>query len=83
MAIDLIKDRGIALERQKFTWRELVQPPYRKLDDDALTRVRMIWMNGIEAHMNRTLHAMARVTSSAALKLQLAKVRRTDQRSRP
>ena len=22
-----------------FTWRELVQPPYSKLDDDAFTRV--------------------------------------------
>jgi len=79
MAIDLIKDRGTPLDRQKFTWRDLVQPPYRKLNDDAFTRVRVILMNGIEAHMNRTSHAFARMTASNALKLALAKVRRIEQ----
>ena len=79
MAIDLLKDRGTPLDRQKFTWRELAPPPYRKLNDDAFTRVRVILMNGVEAHMNRTLHAIARMTSNQALKLMLAKVRRVDQ----
>jgi hypothetical protein len=42
MALDLLKDRGVPLEQQRFTWKELVQPPYSKLDDDAFTRVRVI-----------------------------------------
>src|SRR5436853_348071 len=48
MAIDLRKDRGTPVPRQRFTWRELVQPTYSKLNDDAFTRVRVILMNGIE-----------------------------------
>jgi hypothetical protein len=79
MAIDLIKDRGTPVDQQKFTWRELVQPPYRKLNDDAFTRVRVILMNGIESHMQRFSHAMARVTSNVELKLQLARNRRVEQ----
>jgi rubrerythrin len=79
MAIDLIKDKGTPLDRQKFTWRELVQPPYRKLNDDAFTRVRVILMNGIEAHAQRFSHAAARMASNTALRLQLGKVRRIEQ----
>ena len=53
MALDLFKDRGVPLEQQRFTWKELVQPPYSKLDDDAFTRVRVILMNGIESEALR------------------------------
>jgi hypothetical protein len=28
MALDLLKDKGVPLEQQRFTWKELVQPPY-------------------------------------------------------
>jgi rubrerythrin len=66
------------LDRQKFTWRELVQAPYRKLNDDAFTRVRVLQMAGIEAQVQRCSHAMSRMTSSPALKLTLAKVRRAE-----
>jgi hypothetical protein len=47
MALDLLKDKGVPLDRQRFTWRELVQSPFSKLNDDAFTRVRVILMNGI------------------------------------
>ena len=53
MALNLLKDRGTPLDRQRFTWKELVQPPYSKLDDDAFTRVRVILMNGIESEALR------------------------------
>src|SRR5687767_10860366 len=77
MAIDLLKDRGTPLEQQKFTWRDLVQPPYSKLDDDAFTRVRVILMNGIESEALRFSHACARVNK--ALQLDLANIRRIEQ----
>jgi hypothetical protein len=32
MAINLLKDKNTPLEKQRFTWRELVQPSYSKLD---------------------------------------------------
>jgi rubrerythrin len=77
MALNLLKDRGTPLERQRFTWRELVQPPYSKLDDDAFTRVRVILLNGIESEALRFQHACARMNGE--LQLPLARVRRVEQ----
>jgi hypothetical protein len=77
MTIDLLKDRGTPLDRQRFTWKELVQSPYSKLDDDAFTRVRVILMNGIETEALRFGHSCARM--NRALQLELARVRRIEQ----
>ena len=41
MAVNLLRGTGIALDQEHFTWRELVHTPYRKLTDDAFTRVRV------------------------------------------
>ena len=77
MALDLLKDEGVPLEKQRFTWKDLVQRPYSKLDDDAFTRVRVILMNGIESEALRFGHACARMNSE--LQLPLARVRRIEQ----
>jgi rubrerythrin len=77
MSLNLLKDTGTPLEKQRFTWRELVQPPYSKLDDDAFTRVRVILMNGIESEALRFSHACARMNRD--LQLALARVRRVEQ----
>jgi hypothetical protein len=77
MAIDLLKDRGTPLDQQKFTWKELVQPSYSKLDDDAFTRVRVILMNGIESEALRFGHACGRMNRE--LQVELAKIRRIEQ----
>jgi hypothetical protein len=77
MTIDLLKDKGTPLAQQKFTWKELVQPPYSKLDDDAFTRVRVILMNGIESEAIRFSHACSRMNRD--LQLDLAKIRRIEQ----
>jgi hypothetical protein len=77
MSIDLLKDKGVPLEKQRFTWKELVQPTYSKLDDDAFTRVRVILMNGIESEALRFGHAAARMNKE--LQLPLARVRRIEQ----
>src|SRR5690606_34334252 len=65
------------LDRQKFTWRDLVQEPISKLDNDAFSRVRIILMNGIESESNRFLHALARMNRD--LRVDAARVRRVDQ----
>jgi hypothetical protein len=57
MALNLLKTKGVPLAKQRFTWKELVPPPYSKLDDDAFTRVRVILMNGIESEALRFSHA--------------------------
>jgi rubrerythrin len=73
----IFDNKGVPLERQKFTWRDLVQQPISKLDDDAYTRVRIILMNGIELEAMRFSHACARMNK--ALQLPLAQVRRVEQ----
>ena len=77
MTLDIFKEKGTPLDKQQFTWRELVQAPTSKLDDDAFTRVRIILMNGIEADRLRTSHAMARMVNGD-LRLPLAKIRRVE-----
>jgi hypothetical protein len=77
MALNLFDGKGTPLERQRFTWRELVGKPISKLDDDAFTRVRIILMNGIEAEALRFGHNAARM--SAELREPLAAVRRIEQ----
>jgi rubrerythrin len=77
MTIDLLKDRGTPLDQQRFTWKELVNAPYSKLDDDAFTRVRVILMNGIESDQLRFGHACSRMNRE--LQLPLARLRRVEQ----
>jgi hypothetical protein len=77
MALSLLENRGTALDRQHFTWREMVPPPISKLDDDAFTRVRIILMNGIETEALRFGHSTARHVGD--LRLALAEVRRVEQ----
>ena len=76
MALSLLNTRGCDIDRQRFTWRELVQKPISKLDDDAFTRVRIILMNGQENEALRFGHMAARF--NADLRLPLAKVRRAE-----
>jgi hypothetical protein len=77
MALKLLDARGTPLERQRFTWKDMVGQPISKLDDDAFTRVRVILMNGIEANANHFGHMAARFNER--LRLPLAEVRRAEQ----
>jgi hypothetical protein len=74
--LDFSKEKGILLQQQEFDWKDLVRTPTSKLDDDAMTRVRIILMNGIEASAVRTQHFFARANRD--LRLALAQVRRVE-----
>jgi rubrerythrin len=75
----LLDSKGVPLERQNFTWRDMVQQPISKLDDDAYTRVMIILMNGIELEAIRFQHSFARMCPDRELQLHLAQVRRKEQ----
>lgn len=77
MAFNLYDSKGCALDKQRFTWRDLVQKPISKLDDDAFTRVRVILMNGIETESIHFQHMAARM--NAELRVPLAEIRRAEQ----
>jgi hypothetical protein len=77
MAIHLLKDHGCPLSKQRFTWRDLSQTPYSKLDDDAFTRIRVTLMGGIEAAARRFLDAGTSIGAGA--RPMLAAVRRVEQ----
>tara|TARA_R100000306_G_scaffold47172_2_gene44975 strand:- start:38224 stop:39465 length:1242 start_codon:yes stop_codon:yes gene_type:complete len=76
MSVRLFDNKGTPLDRQKFTWKELVQKPISKLDDDAFTRVRVILMNGIEQQANRFQHMCAQLNGE--LRSPLAQIRRVE-----
>jgi hypothetical protein len=78
MAMNPFDERGIPLERQIRTWKQVVLPPYRKQDVDAFTRCRIILMNGIEMEAATFSHSYARVCEVAELKKQLAWLRRVE-----
>ena len=76
MAISLFDTKGTPLADQRFTWKELVQNPISKLNDDAFTRVRVILMNGIEQQANRFQHMCSQMNGE--LREPLANIRRVE-----
>ena len=74
---NIFLEKGTPLEKQRFTWRDLVQKPISKLDDDTYTRIRIILLNGLEEEALRFSHACARMNRD--LQLPLAQVRRAEQ----
>jgi hypothetical protein len=75
MAINLLQDKGVALDKQRFTWKELAGKPLSKLDDDAYTRVRVILMNGVELDALRMAQVLLRMHREARVPLaQLSRV---------
>jgi hypothetical protein len=77
MGLNIMDNRGTPLDRQRFTWRDMVGKPISKLDDDAYTRVRIILLNGLEMEALRFSHACARMNQT--LQPVLAQLRRVEQ----
>jgi hypothetical protein len=76
MAVKLLDHKGVPIDKQIFTWKDLVQKPISKLDDDAFTRVRIILMNGIESQAVRFQSLCSLVNGE--LREPLARIRRTE-----
>jgi hypothetical protein len=69
MAVNLLQDKGMPLAKQRLSWKDMVGKPISKLDDDAFTRVRIIWMNGQEHDSIRTKQVAIRCNLQAREKL--------------
>jgi hypothetical protein len=76
MALNILTERGQPLDRQQFTWKDLVRNPISKLDDDAFTRVRIILMNGVELDSIRVKQVMLR---NSRLRAPIAQLMRVEQ----
>lgn len=77
MTINLLQDKGVALDRQRMSWKAMVGKPISKLDDDAFTRVRVILMNGVELDSLRTKQVALRMNRQA--RVVLAQLMRAEQ----
>ena len=77
MTINLLQDKGVALDRQRMSWKDMVGKPISKLDDDAFTRVRIILMNGVELDSLRTKQVALRCSADA--RVALAQLMRLEQ----
>lgn len=77
MGMNLFDSKGYDISEQQFNWKDMVQKPISKLDDDAFTRVRIILMNGLELDSLRTKQVAIRMNRDA--RVQLAQMMRAEQ----
>lgn len=78
MAFNPFQEKGVPLEKQFRTWKQIAQLPYRKQDVDAYTRCRVILMNGIEMEAFTFSHSFARNLADQQLKGVLANIRHVE-----
>jgi rubrerythrin len=78
MTFNPLREKGIPLEAQLRTWRELNVTPYDKDDVHPYSRARGILLNGIEVEAVMFSHQMARNTLDSEVKRQLALLRRVE-----
>jgi hypothetical protein len=76
MDLNLFDSKGTPLDQQRFTWRDMVQKPISKLDDDAFTRIRVVLMNGVESDAVRLQNVLMRFNRE--LRLPLAEMMRAE-----
>jgi hypothetical protein len=79
MTFNPLEERGIPLDRQLRTWRELDVEPVDPDHADPYTKCRIIAMNGIEVESIMFSHHFARVCPDVEVKRQLAEVRYVEQ----
>ena len=77
--LDPWREKGIPLEQQFRSWKEIVKSPYSKLDVDAYTRTRIILMNGIETEAWVFSNQFHRSTDNPEIRALLARTRRVEQ----
>jgi hypothetical protein len=78
MTFNPLREKGVPLEAQLRSWRDLNVKPYDKDDVHPYSRARGILLNGIEVEAVMFSHQMARNTLDTQVKRQLALMRRAE-----
>ena len=79
MSFNPLEQRGIPVEEQFRSWRELNVEPVDIEAGDPYTRCRIVLMNGIEVESIMFSHQFARHTDNPEVKRLLARSRRAEQ----
>ena len=78
MSFNPLQEKGIPLEKQLRSWREIVKKPYNKDEVDCYSRTRQILMNGIEVEAWNFKHNLARISDNDELNKFLAHTKKIE-----
>ena len=76
--MNLLKEKGIPIEKQIRTWHDIVKRPYNRMETDCYTRTRQILMNGIETEAWSFKHCFVRKSADRELNKLLVNIRRIE-----
>ncbi len=76
--MNVLKEKGIPLEKQLRTWNDIVKRPYNRFDVDNYSRTRQILLNGIETEAWGFKHAFVRKCNDSELNKTLVNIRRIE-----
>ena len=76
--MNLLKEKGIPLDKQIKTWQEIVKRPYERELVDNYTRTRQILLNGIETQAWNFKHCFVRKCDDLELNKILVNIRRIE-----
>lgn len=76
--MNVLKEKGIPIEKQIRTWHDIVKRPYCRETADCYTRTRQILMNGIETEAWGFKHHFVRKSADTELNKVLVRIRRLE-----
>lgn len=76
--MNVLEEKGIALDKQIRSWHDIVKRPYNRMEADNYTRTRQILMNGIETEAWSFKHCFVRQCADNDLKKLVCKIRRIE-----
>ncbi len=76
--MNVLKEKGIPIEKQIRTWHDIVRRPYNRMEADCYTRTRQILMNGIETNAWTFKHCFVRKSADTELNKILVQTRRIE-----
>jgi len=76
--MNLLKEKGMPLEKQVRSWHDIVKRPFEREAVDCYTRTRQIFLNGIEVEAWNFKHALVRSCNDLELNKTICALRRIE-----